>query len=54
MRCARASWTRIVSHDAPLDVLAQQIVAEAACEDYAEDELFTLVRARVAVSGAGA
>ena len=36
----------IVSHDAPLDVLAQQIVAESACRDYAEDELFALVRAR--------
>jgi ATP-dependent helicase Lhr and Lhr-like helicase len=35
---------RIVSHDAPLDVLAQQIVAETACEDYSEDELFTLAR----------
>src|SRR5207253_5470126 len=33
-----------VSHDAPLDVLAQQIVAESACVDYAEDALFDLVR----------
>ena len=33
----------IVSHDAPLDVLAQQIVAESACRDYAEDDLFALV-----------
>ena len=33
----------IVSHDAPLDVLAQQIVAETACRDYAEDDLFALV-----------
>ena len=33
----------IVSHDAPLDVLAQQIVAESACRDYSEDELFALV-----------
>jgi ATP-dependent Lhr-like helicase len=33
----------IVSHDAPLDVLAQQIVAESACRDYTEDELFALV-----------
>ena len=40
----------IVSHDAPLDVLAQQIVAETACRDYSEDELFALVHARVAVS----
>jgi ATP-dependent Lhr-like helicase len=33
----------LVSHDAPLDVLAQQLVAETACRDYSEDELFTLV-----------
>ncbi len=34
----------IVSHDSPLDVLAQQITAEVACRDYGEDELFELVR----------
>ncbi len=34
----------IVSHDSPLDVLAQQIVAETSCEDYTEDDLFALVR----------
>ena len=33
----------IVSYDAPLDVLAQQIVAECACSDYSEDDLFALV-----------
>ena len=33
----------IVTHDAPLDVLAQQIVAESACAGYCEDELFALV-----------
>ncbi len=45
MRCARrGELDRIVSHDAPLDVLAQQIVAETACRDYGEDELFALVR----------
>jgi ATP-dependent Lhr-like helicase len=33
----------IVRHDAPLDVLAQQIVAECACCEYSEDDLFTLV-----------
>ena len=33
----------IVSHDAPLDVLAQQVVAECACQDWREDELFGLV-----------
>jgi ATP-dependent Lhr-like helicase len=35
---------RIVSHDAPLDVLAQQIVAETACREYGEDELFAWAR----------
>ncbi len=33
----------IVWHEAPLDVLAQQIVAETACCEYAEDDLFALV-----------
>jgi ATP-dependent Lhr-like helicase len=33
----------IVTHDVPLDVLAQQIVAECACREYSEDELFSLV-----------
>ena len=40
----RGELDRIVSHDAPLDVLAQQVVAEAACAEYGEDDLFTLVR----------
>src|SRR3954470_15572850 len=39
----RGELDAIVSHDAPLDVLAQQIVAETACRDYGEDELFALV-----------
>jgi ATP-dependent Lhr-like helicase len=34
----------IVSYDAPFDVLAQQMVAETACCEYGEDELFALVR----------
>ncbi len=34
----------IVSHDAPLDVLAQQLVAESACGEYDEDALFALAR----------
>jgi len=33
-----------VSHEAPLDVLAQQIVAETACRDYTENELYALAR----------
>jgi ATP-dependent Lhr-like helicase len=40
----RGDLDAIVSHDAPLDVLAQQIVAEAACAEYREDEMFALVR----------
>ncbi len=40
----RGELDRIVTHDAPLDVLAQQVVAESACGDYAEDDLFALVR----------
>jgi ATP-dependent Lhr-like helicase len=40
----RGELDRIVSHDAPLDVLAQQIAAEAACCQYGEDELYELVR----------
>ena len=39
----RGELDRIVTHDAPLDVLAQQIVAETACRDYGESELFALV-----------
>ena len=40
----RGELDRIVTYDAPLDVLAQQIAAECACCDYAEDELFGVVR----------
>jgi len=39
----RGELDHIVTHDAPLDVLAQQIVAEASCEDYSEDDLFALM-----------
>ncbi len=35
---------RVSIPEAPLDVLAQQIVAMAACDDWGEDELFELVR----------
>ena len=35
----------IVHHDAPLDVLAQQVVAESACSDYDETALYDLMRA---------
>jgi len=40
----RGELDAIVEHDAPLDVLAQQIVAEAAARECTEDELFALVR----------
>ena len=50
----RGELDAIVSHDSPLDVLAQQIVAETACADYREDEMFALVRGRLAVSCARA
>src|SRR5687768_9296859 len=40
----RGDLDRIVTHDAPLDVLAQQITAEVACRDGSEDELFALAR----------
>lgn len=36
---------RIVPYDRPLDVLAQQIVAETSCADYDADDLFRLIRA---------
>ena len=42
LRKGELEVTRIPKH--PLDVLAQQIVAMAACEELDEEELFTLVR----------
>src|SRR4051794_21338764 len=45
LRAVRAGdLDRISIQDAPNDVLAQQIVAETACREYTEDELFALVR----------
>ena len=40
----RGELDRIVSHEAPLDVLAQQITAELACREAGEDELFDFAR----------
>jgi len=40
----RGELDRIVHHDAPLDVLAQQIVAESSSREYSEDALFDLIR----------
>jgi ATP-dependent helicase Lhr and Lhr-like helicase len=45
VRAARAGvLDAIALRDAPLDILAQQITAIAACEDRGEDEVFALVR----------
>ncbi len=45
LRAVRAGeLDRIGPIEAPLDVLAQQVVAEVACEEWAEDLLFALVR----------
>lgn len=38
----RGELDHIIMPEKPLDILAQQIVAEVACEDYDEDELFKL------------
>ena len=40
----RGNLDAVVEHDRPLDVLAQQLVAEAASRDCTDDELFALVR----------
>ena len=40
----RGELDALVTHDAPLDVLAQQIVAETASREYGEDELFDVMR----------
>ena len=39
----RGELDRIAEYDAPLDVLAQQIVAEASCGDHSETALFDVV-----------
>jgi ATP-dependent Lhr-like helicase len=40
----RGALDQVVTHDAPLDVLAQQIAAETACREYAEPDLAQMVR----------
>ena len=40
----RGELDRLEMPEQPLDVLAQQIVAMAACEDFGEDELYRIVR----------
>ncbi|MCZ6916256.1 MAG: DEAD/DEAH box helicase [Gemmatimonadetes bacterium] len=45
LRCvARGDLDRITILEKPIDVLAQQIVAESACEDWSERELYRLFR----------
>jgi ATP-dependent Lhr-like helicase len=39
----RGELDRILMHDAPLDVLAQQVAAEASCRECTEDGLFALI-----------
>ena len=52
IRAARAGrLDRIVQPVAPLDVLAQQIVAECACEDWNEDAVFDLIRRATPFAG---
>jgi ATP-dependent Lhr-like helicase len=40
----RGDLDRVLQQEAPLDVLAQQIVAETASREYSEEDLFALVR----------
>jgi ATP-dependent Lhr-like helicase len=40
----RGDLDAVVSHDAPLDVLAQQITAETSCDGCREDDVFALTR----------
>jgi ATP-dependent helicase Lhr and Lhr-like helicase len=40
----RGELDRLIIPERPLDILAQQIVAAAACEDWTEDDLYRLVR----------
>ena len=46
----RGELDRIEIPEQPLDILAQQIVASVACEEWDEDALFTLLPAGVALS----
>lgn len=40
----RGELDRVIMPEKPLDVMAQQIVAETACDDYVEDDLFALIK----------
>ena len=40
----RGELDRLIAYECPLDVLAQQVVAETSCRDWNEDDLYALVR----------
>ena len=42
--CRSGELDRLVIPGKPLDILAQQVIAETACEDWREDDLYDLVR----------
>ena len=42
--CRSGELDRLVIPEKPLDILAQQVIAEAACEDWSESDLYHLVR----------
>ena len=46
----RGELDRLEIPKAPLDILAQQIVAMSACEEFAEDDLFALVRRAIHIA----
>jgi len=45
----RGELDRLVVPECPLDVVAQQIVAEVAACEWGEDDLFTAIRTRLAL-----
>jgi ATP-dependent Lhr-like helicase len=42
--CRVGALDRLIMLERPLDILAQQVIAESACEDWAEEELYDLFR----------
>lgn len=40
----RKELDQIIMPDKPLDIMAQQIIAEASCNEYQEDELYNLIK----------
>ena len=43
MAVRRGELDRLIAYECPLDVLAQQMVAETSCRDWSEDDLYALV-----------